>query len=100
MHVPAGNPIKFGLGLVSIGFDVVFILQHYVWFRPPQQQQQAADYIAAAHKLGEQQHQHAQHQQQEHEQQEHHVVLATVSDDAAEARPLLLPVSASISQVQ
>lgn len=28
-----GNPIKFGLALISIGFDVVFILQHYVWFR-------------------------------------------------------------------
>jgi hypothetical protein len=30
----AGNPIKFGLGLVSIGFDIIFILQHYVWFHP------------------------------------------------------------------
>lgn len=30
----AGNPIKFGLGLVSLGFDIIFILQHYVWFHP------------------------------------------------------------------
>lgn len=30
----AGNPIKFGLGLVSIGFDFIFMLQHYVWFHP------------------------------------------------------------------
>ncbi|KAF6260869.1 PQ loop repeat-domain-containing protein [Scenedesmus sp. NREL 46B-D3] len=28
-----GNPIKFGLGLTSVGFDIVFILQHYVWYR-------------------------------------------------------------------
>jgi hypothetical protein len=36
-HPPihTGNPIKFGLGLVSIGFDAVFMLQHYVWYRAP-----------------------------------------------------------------
>lgn len=28
-----GNPLKFGLGIVSIFFDVIFILQHYVFFR-------------------------------------------------------------------
>jgi hypothetical protein len=28
-----GNPIKFGLGLTSFGFDIIFILQHYVWYR-------------------------------------------------------------------
>ncbi|WIA14683.1 hypothetical protein OEZ85_003181 [Tetradesmus obliquus] len=28
-----GNPIKFGLGLISFGFDIIFILQHYVWYR-------------------------------------------------------------------
>jgi len=27
------NPVKFGLGFVSIGFDVIFCLQHYVWYR-------------------------------------------------------------------
>ena len=28
-----GNPAKFGLGLVSICFDVVFIVQHYILYR-------------------------------------------------------------------
>jgi cystinosin len=28
-----GDPVKFGLGLVSMVFDVVFMLQHYVLFR-------------------------------------------------------------------
>ncbi|KAI9790458.1 MAG: hypothetical protein M1816_005122 [Peltula sp. TS41687] len=28
-----GNPVKFGLGNVSVFFDVVFILQHYVLYR-------------------------------------------------------------------
>ena len=27
-----GNPIKTFLGVVSIAFDVVFMLQHYVWY--------------------------------------------------------------------
>jgi hypothetical protein len=41
--VISGNPIKTGLGLTSILFDILFILQHYVWFaddngsrQPPQ----------------------------------------------------------------
>lgn len=42
----AGNPIKFGLGLVSIGFDVIFMLQHYVWFHP----EKTAEAAAAASK--------------------------------------------------
>ena len=28
-----GNPVKFGLGLSSIFFDVIFMLQHYACFR-------------------------------------------------------------------
>ena len=28
-----GNPVKFGLGNVSIVFDVLFIAQHYVLYR-------------------------------------------------------------------
>lgn len=28
-----GNPVKFGLGNVSIAYDVVFVLQHYVLYR-------------------------------------------------------------------
>ncbi|TYZ65658.1 hypothetical protein PybrP1_011622 [[Pythium] brassicae (nom. inval.)] len=27
-----GNPVKFSLGFVSIVVDIVFILQHYVWY--------------------------------------------------------------------
>lgn len=29
------NPVKFGLGFVSIFFDILFMLQHNVWFRKP-----------------------------------------------------------------
>lgn len=28
-----GDPTKFGLGLFSIVFDVIFIIQHYVLYR-------------------------------------------------------------------
>ena len=28
-----GNPAKFGLSLLAMGFDILFILQHYVWYR-------------------------------------------------------------------
>ncbi|XP_071952166.1 cystinosin-like [Antedon mediterranea] len=28
-----GDPTKFGLGFFSILFDILFILQHYVWYR-------------------------------------------------------------------
>ena len=28
-----GNPTKFGAGLLSILFDILFILQHYVFYR-------------------------------------------------------------------
>jgi hypothetical protein len=31
----AGNPVKFGLGFVSLSFDVVFMIQHYVIYRKP-----------------------------------------------------------------
>uniref|UniRef100_A0A914EA64 Cystinosin homolog n=1 Tax=Acrobeloides nanus TaxID=290746 RepID=A0A914EA64_9BILA len=30
-----GNPVKFGLGLVSMIFDVVFMIQHYCLYRHP-----------------------------------------------------------------
>lgn len=32
----SGDPVKFGLGLFSMFFDIVFILQHYVWYREDQ----------------------------------------------------------------
>ncbi|KAL8996439.1 MAG: hypothetical protein Q9169_004033 [Polycauliona sp. 2 TL-2023] len=28
-----GNPVKFALGNVTVVFDVIFVLQHYVWYR-------------------------------------------------------------------
>lgn len=28
-----GNPVKFGLGNVSVFFDLVFVVQHYVLYR-------------------------------------------------------------------
>jgi len=28
-----GNPLKLGLGLVSLGFDALFLCQHFVWYR-------------------------------------------------------------------
>lgn len=29
----SGDPVKFGLGFLSIAFDLVFIAQHYVLYR-------------------------------------------------------------------
>jgi len=28
-----GNPLKLGLALVTLGFDGIFLCQHYIWFR-------------------------------------------------------------------
>ena len=28
-----GNPAKLGLSLLAMGFDILFILQHYIWYR-------------------------------------------------------------------
>ena len=28
-----GNPVKFGLGNVSIFFDIIFVVQHYILYR-------------------------------------------------------------------
>lgn len=28
-----GDPTKFGLGLFSVAFDILFIIQHYVLYR-------------------------------------------------------------------
>ena len=30
-----GNPVKFGLGNITIVFDIVFFVQHYVLYRHP-----------------------------------------------------------------
>jgi cystinosin len=31
-----GNPVKFGLSNITIIFDVIFMVQHYVLYRHPQ----------------------------------------------------------------
>jgi cystinosin len=33
-----GNPVKFGLGNITIVFDVIFLLQHYVLYRDTKKQ--------------------------------------------------------------
>eukprot|EP00775_Hariotina_reticulata_P009904 gene9904-10061_t len=33
LSVVTGNPAKLGISLISIGFDVIFILQHYVLYK-------------------------------------------------------------------
>jgi hypothetical protein len=38
----AGNPVKFGLGFVSISFDIVFMVQHYCIYLEPRQLDSAA----------------------------------------------------------
>jgi hypothetical protein len=37
-----GNPVKFGLGFVSLSFDTVFMIQHWILF-PQAREQQVAD---------------------------------------------------------
>jgi cystinosin len=36
-----GNPLKFGLANISLVFDVVFILQHFVFFGPVEEQSES-----------------------------------------------------------
>ena len=38
-----GNPIKFGLANISVLFDIVFILQHFVLFGPVEEHGQGND---------------------------------------------------------
>ena len=33
LSVITGNPAKLGISAISIGFDIIFILQHYVLYR-------------------------------------------------------------------
>lgn len=37
-----GNFTKFGLGIISISFDIVFVLQHYVLYRQNNEQLEAS----------------------------------------------------------
>lgn len=32
-----GNPLKLGIGIVTLGYDTLFLLQHYVWFNRSRQ---------------------------------------------------------------
>ncbi len=34
-----GSITKLGLGIVSIGFDLIFIIQHYILYKKPQQEE-------------------------------------------------------------
>lgn len=38
-----GNPLKFGLSVVSSSFDIVFIVQHYVLYRQPETEQKSTE---------------------------------------------------------
>ena len=44
----AGNPVKFGLGFISLFFDVTFMLQHYVIYRQPLESDAGLDVADAA----------------------------------------------------
>uniref|UniRef100_A0A0N5A388 Cystinosin homolog n=1 Tax=Parastrongyloides trichosuri TaxID=131310 RepID=A0A0N5A388_PARTI len=43
-----GNPVKFGLGLVSMIFDVVFIIQHYCLYKHSDERENGYEGIAPA----------------------------------------------------
>jgi hypothetical protein len=34
-----GSITKLGLGIVSIGFDLIFIIQHYILYKKPKQEE-------------------------------------------------------------
>lgn len=36
-----GNPIKFGLANISLLFDIIFIIQHFVLYGPVQERRQS-----------------------------------------------------------
>jgi len=38
-----GNPLKLGLGNISIAFDLIFIMQHYLLYRPRADAQNGKD---------------------------------------------------------
>ena len=39
-----GDPVKFGLSIISIGFDILFIMQHYVFYAKPKEEDTYAEY--------------------------------------------------------
>lgn len=48
----AGNPVKFGLGFISLFFDVTFMVQHYVIYREPQEAAAEPSAVEAAASCG------------------------------------------------
>lgn len=46
-----GNPVKFGLGNITIVFDIIFFLQHYVLYRhaAKHEEDRAYDEVAPSH---------------------------------------------------
>lgn len=43
-----GNPVKLGLANISLLFDIVFILQHFVLYGPAEERMQSNDLIVDA----------------------------------------------------
>lgn len=39
-----GNPVKFGLGNITIVFDVIFFVQHYILYRHPAKSAEEEDW--------------------------------------------------------
>lgn len=49
ISVVTGNPAKLGISLLSVAFDVLFILQHYVWYTADRStREEAADSLQDA----------------------------------------------------
>ena len=49
------NPVKFGLGFASMFFDVIFSLQHYVWFKNAEGREEEEGRDGYSEEVGEQQ---------------------------------------------
>lgn len=39
----AGNPVKFGLANISLAFDIIFMIQHYILYGPVEPQTATAE---------------------------------------------------------
>lgn len=39
-----GDPTKFGLGLLSVSFDILFLVQHYGFYRHSRQYEPVVDH--------------------------------------------------------
>ncbi|CEJ02059.1 Putative Cystinosin [Rhizopus microsporus] len=43
----SGDPVKLGLGAQSIAFDIIFMLQHFVWYRDNPQDAEQQELLKA-----------------------------------------------------